>query len=114
MAVLWSLTEIWPRKDGINLKGVAMLTDINYEKARGKKAQLLFTIRKITSKYFYLNKIILLLFYKNKIVDILTTRSLNWLLVTIKDVHLYLGCYTLLIQIAKNQIAMQIIVYYLI
>lgn len=114
MAVLWSLTEIWPRKDGINLKGVAMLTDINYEKARGKKAQLLFTIRKITSKYFCLNKIILLLFYKNKIVDILTTRSLNWLLMTIKDVHLYLGCYTLLIQIAKNQIAMQIIVYYLI
>lgn len=46
MAVLWSLTEIWPRKDGLNLKGVAMLTDINYEKARGKKAQLLFMIEK--------------------------------------------------------------------
>lgn len=66
MAVLWSLTEIWPRKDGLNLKGVAMLTDINYEKARGKQAQLLFMIRKITSKYFCLNKIILLLFSKNK------------------------------------------------
>lgn len=43
MAVLWFLTEIWPRKDMLNMKGVPMLTEINCERASKQQSSCLWS-----------------------------------------------------------------------
>lgn len=114
MAALWSLTEIWPRKGRLNLKGVTTLTEINYKKTKQNRvgdweAQLVFMIIKSLQNIFALIKSFC--FYLLRINHILATRSLSWLSVTVKHVHLYQGGHSLVKQRAKNQIAMKVLVY---
>lgn len=111
MAALWSLTEIWPRKGRLNLKGVAMLTEINCKRNQGGGMGSTARVHdyQITSKYFCINKIILLSFTKNKLH---TGYWVSELVVSdYKRCSSVPGGHSLVKQRAKNQIPMQVLVY---